>query len=180
MAWRNGGGETRELAVWPQGTGLDAFEWRVSVATIARNGPFSRFPGCTRTAVLTDGAGFRLVDGRLQVELAERFAQATFAGAPAWQCELMEGPVEVLNVMVRSRFRAEVDVARGVPHDVPAALHRVAHAACGTSAIALGTETVVLHEGDACEVHGSSFDLRVQPQPGACVLVASMKTAAAR
>ena len=33
--WKNGGGSTRELACWPLGAGMDAFGWRVSVATIA-------------------------------------------------------------------------------------------------------------------------------------------------
>ena len=33
--WKNGLGQTRELACWPPGAGLDDFEWRVSVATVA-------------------------------------------------------------------------------------------------------------------------------------------------
>jgi len=180
MAWRNGGGETRELSVWPRGAGLDAFEWRVSVAAIARDGPFSRFPGCTRTAVLIEGTGCRLVDGPLCVELAQRFAQATFAGAPAWQCELMEGPVQVLNVIVRPRFRADVQVARDDERDVGVALYRVAYAACGTSAVALGDEVAQLASGDACEVHGSALDLKIRPGRDACVVVASLHAADAR
>ena len=34
MRWKNGGGETAEIAVFPQNAGLDDFGWRVSVATV--------------------------------------------------------------------------------------------------------------------------------------------------
>jgi len=174
MAWRNGGGETRELAVWPPGAALDAFEWRVSVATIARSGPFSRFAGSTRTAVLIDGRGLRLADGRTHIALAERFAQATFAGAPAWECELMEGPVQVLNVMVRQGLEAQVRVIRDDASVTRAAAHRIAYAACGPCGVALGDERLELAAGDACQVHGSALDLHLQAARDACVIVTSI------
>ena len=43
--WKNGGGSTTEIAVWPNGAGLDEFDWRISLATITQSGPFSFFPG---------------------------------------------------------------------------------------------------------------------------------------
>jgi uncharacterized protein len=43
--WRNGGGVTRTLLARPRG---DAWQVRVSVADVAVNGPFSRFPGVER------------------------------------------------------------------------------------------------------------------------------------
>ena len=176
MAWRNGGGETRELSAWPRGAGLEAFEWRVSVATIARSGPFSRYPGVTRTAVLVDGRGLRLVDGAACLELAEPYAQVTFAGDPAWQCELMEGPVEVLNVMVRSSWRIRVHVAQGSAQVVAPSPSRVAYAATGTSGLSLGPDAVRLHEGDACDID-SPLPLRVTPAAGACAVIASIAPA---
>ena len=33
MPWKNGGGETTEIAVFPSGAGLDDFEWRISMAS---------------------------------------------------------------------------------------------------------------------------------------------------
>ena len=36
--WRNGGGETREIACWP--VGGDDFAWRASIASFERDGPF--------------------------------------------------------------------------------------------------------------------------------------------
>jgi environmental stress-induced protein Ves len=49
MQWKNGGGETAEIAVSPDSAGLDDFDWRISMATgQASGGPFSMpFPGST-------------------------------------------------------------------------------------------------------------------------------------
>ena len=45
QAWRNGGGQTRELLAWPS-----AADWslRISRADIERSGPFSAFAGVQR------------------------------------------------------------------------------------------------------------------------------------
>jgi environmental stress-induced protein Ves len=48
-AWKNGAGSTTEIAAFPQGAGFDDFGWRISLATIARNAPFSSFPGIERS-----------------------------------------------------------------------------------------------------------------------------------
>ena len=61
MPWKNGGGSTDEIATYPRGAGLDAFDWRVSIAHVASDGPFSRFPGVERTITLLEGAGMRAV-----------------------------------------------------------------------------------------------------------------------
>ena len=55
--WRNGGGVTRELAVWPaQGE----WAWRMSVAEVDRSGPFSRFEGIERWLAVLQGNGVQL------------------------------------------------------------------------------------------------------------------------
>ncbi len=50
--WKNGGGVTREIVCQPPGAGLAAFDWRVSIATIASDGPFSLFAGIDRVITL--------------------------------------------------------------------------------------------------------------------------------
>jgi environmental stress-induced protein Ves len=53
-----------QIAVFPQEAGFEAFDWRVSLATIAADGPFSSFPGVERTLALVDGHGMTLdIDG---------------------------------------------------------------------------------------------------------------------
>ena len=65
--WKNGGGSTMQIAIWPLDVGLDNFDWRISLATITADGPFSVFPGIDRSLVLVDGDKLRLLlDGARQ------------------------------------------------------------------------------------------------------------------
>lgn len=113
--WKNGGGTTREVACWPFGAGLDSFDWRVSIATIAAGGPFSAFRDIDRTIMLLDGAGVRLRsrDASIDQRLDEPLAPFNFPGEAALNCELLGGASSDLNVMVRrDRLDAEVCVVR--------------------------------------------------------------------
>ena len=58
--WKNGGGTTAEIAIGPPGATLDAFDWRISMARVASDGPFSSFPGVDRTLSIIDGAAQRM------------------------------------------------------------------------------------------------------------------------
>lgn len=100
--WKNGGGETRELAVAPPGAGLDDFDWRISCAQVASGGPFSAFPGVDRSLLVLDGGGLRLdfADGQpLTLDVAA--APLQFAGERAVSAALLDGPVVDFNVMTR-------------------------------------------------------------------------------
>jgi hypothetical protein len=102
MPWKNGGGETREIAVWPEGAGLDAFGWRISAATVASNGPFSVFPGIDRTLAILDGAGMDLaVDGGEWQRLVKTSPPLRFSCDLPAAARLVAGPVLDLNVMTR-------------------------------------------------------------------------------
>jgi uncharacterized protein len=110
MPWKNGGGETVEIAAAPEGAGLAVFDWRVSMARVAADGPFSAFPGVDRTLAILDGAGLRLeVAGRSPVELTGASAPWTFPADRPTTASLLGGPVLDLNVMSRrGAFRHEV------------------------------------------------------------------------
>lgn len=98
--WRNGGGVTREVAAWPPGAGLDAFDWRVSLADVAADGPFSAFPGVDRVLTVIAGDGLVLeIDGR-PAPLAPG-APLAFPGEAVVEARLTAGPIRDLNVMVR-------------------------------------------------------------------------------
>ncbi|WP_411102832.1 HutD family protein [Streptomyces sp. cmx-4-9] len=113
-AWRNGGGLTRQIAAWPEDAGTDAFAWRVSLADVAADGPFSSFPGIDRTLTLVEGAGMDLTVAGVHRRIAERYAPQDFAGDEPTDCRLLHGPVRNVNVMYRrDRVRAEVAVVRG-------------------------------------------------------------------
>jgi hypothetical protein len=113
--WKNGGGLTREIAVMPPGAGLAGFTWRVSIAEIAQDGPFSAFPGIDRQILLLSGAGVRLQakTERMDHLLNEPLVPFAFAGEAAITASLLDGPSQDLNVMTRRGvMRAEVEIAR--------------------------------------------------------------------
>ncbi|MFI8085629.1 HutD family protein [Kitasatospora sp. NPDC086009] len=109
-AWLNGGGVTREVAGFPAGAGLDAFDWRVSLADVASAGPFSAFPGVDRVITLVEGPGMALtVDGAEHL-VDTPFRPFAFSGEADTGCRLLGGPVVDFNVMTR-RGRISADLA---------------------------------------------------------------------
>jgi len=102
MPWKNGGGETMEIAVEPPGASLAAFGWRISLAQVTASGPFSGFPGIDRTLSILHGQGVELaVEGHSPVTLGCNSEPFSFAGDPATFATLVGGPVTDLNVMTR-------------------------------------------------------------------------------
>jgi environmental stress-induced protein Ves len=102
MPWKNGGGVTTEIAVSPEGAGLDAFDWRVSMARVERDGPFSVFPGVDRTLAVLEGNGIRLtIGGREPVLLGVGSEPLAFPADEPTHGALRGGPILDLNVMAR-------------------------------------------------------------------------------
>jgi hypothetical protein len=102
MPWKNGGGVTTEIAVSPEGAGLDAFDWRVSMARVERDGPFSVFPGIDRTLAVLEGNGIRLtIGGREPVLLGVGSEPLAFPADEPTHGTLRGGPILDLNVMAR-------------------------------------------------------------------------------
>lgn len=100
--WKNGGGETRELAVAPSDASLDAFEWRISSARVETAGGFSCFPGIDRSLAILSGEGLGLMAGNGPAFILANDSQPwRFAGEEAVQAEPLKGPVTDLNVMTR-------------------------------------------------------------------------------
>lgn len=101
--WKNGGGVTREIAIGPEGVGFGgAFAWRLSIAEVASDGPFSVFPGIDRTLTVLSGAGVKLdfAEGEdLVIDVPGR--PARFDGGRSCEGKLIAGPVTDFNVMTR-------------------------------------------------------------------------------
>ncbi len=113
--WKNGGGSTREIVCRPAGAGMDGFDWRVSIATIDKAGPFSAFPGVERVIMLLDGDGVHLrSDNGVDHRLDHLYLPFAFSGDAALDCSLLGGPSTDFNVMTRrGALRAQVQVLRG-------------------------------------------------------------------
>lgn len=111
MPWANGLGVTTELVVHkdePSGRIL----WRLSMAAVDTDGPFSHFAGYDRILVLLDGRGLTLSheDGTEQV-LSHLYEFASFPGDAGTHATLAGGPVQDFNVIAdRSTFKPSVTV----------------------------------------------------------------------
>lgn len=112
--WKNGGGTTCEIASWPPTAGIDDFDWRVSIATIAASGPFSVFEGVDRTLMLLQGDGVHLQADGIDHQLDRPNMPFAFSGDLPLHCTLLGGVSSDFNVMSRrQRGRAEVRVLSG-------------------------------------------------------------------
>lgn len=112
-SWQNGGGETSEIARDPVGAD-GSWWWRVSIATITRDGAFSSFPARDRVLVPLDGALRLDVAGTLQD--VPRLGVLRFRGEDGVAAVDVTTPTQDLNVIV-SRDRGRADVRIGVGDD---------------------------------------------------------------
>ena len=97
--WRNGAGWTREIAAEPaQGQ----WTWRLSIAEIEQDAPFSRFEGIDREIVLLSGNGVRLHfdDGSVHA-LEPPHGRLRFAGEAGVHGTLIDGATQDFNLMWR-------------------------------------------------------------------------------
>lgn len=102
MPWKNGRGATTELAISPAGAGLDAFDWRVSMADVVEDGPFSLFAGIDRSLAIIAGDGLLLgIEERPGARLTCASAPLAFPADIPVHGRLIGGPVRDLNVMSR-------------------------------------------------------------------------------
>ena len=105
--WKNGAGWTRQIVRVPD---CEDWDWRLSIAEIERDAPFSRFPGVERELILLQGNGLRLCfDEGAAVELQPPHGRMRFAGEAALSGELLDGPTHDFNLMWhRDRMAAEL------------------------------------------------------------------------
>lgn len=109
--WKNGGGTTRDILVSPPGASLEDFDWRLSLAQVDRDGPFSRFDNVDRTLVLLSGA-MTLQEPDRRIELV-RGEPVAFPGERTIEASVSGGSTLDFNVMTR-RGRARHDVTNSL------------------------------------------------------------------
>lgn len=103
MPWKNGGGTTREVVCHPAHSDMSHFNWRISIAKIDQDGPFSSFEGIDRTIMLLEGEQVRLQakDGSFNHVLAQPLEPFSFSGEVGLDCHLGKGTTHDFNVMTR-------------------------------------------------------------------------------
>jgi environmental stress-induced protein Ves len=99
LPWRNGLGSTVEL-ISEILEGHEAFSWRLSIASVANDGPFSDFSGYDRTLLLLEGSGITLnkPNGIFKV-LNSSLDYANFKGEDLIDATLHNGPIKDFNIM---------------------------------------------------------------------------------
>ena len=101
MPWKNGGGVTTEICASPPS---GVFDWRVSIATVNADGPFSTFTGYERHIMTLSGEGMILdIEGHGKFTL-EPLRPFSFSGDAKVHGSLLQGAVMDFNLMVRRDF----------------------------------------------------------------------------
>ncbi|MFT3986681.1 HutD family protein [Aestuariivirga sp.] len=126
MPWKNGGGSTAELYRELADPELP-FLWRVSIAGVSADGPFSLFPGYDRHILVLEGGGMVLEGGPDgPVNLTQHFQPRRFSGDWPIRASLRGSPLKDFNLMaLRSELDSDLRVAHlGQPQRLKAGLHQ--------------------------------------------------------
>ncbi|MGL5665447.1 MAG: HutD/Ves family protein [Shewanella sp.] len=105
--WKNGGGSTKQLLIWPKGADLSNFDFRISIATISSDGPFSLFHGVDRQLCILEGEGVRLnIKGNdlgqsEEIILRPNDPPFCFSGETQIESKLLNNQILDFNVMTR-------------------------------------------------------------------------------
>jgi len=100
MPWKNGGGETTEVAIAPAGASLEDFAWRISMAKVPNSASFSTFAGVDRTLAVLDGEMIVHVENSADVRMCARSKPYSFPGDVPTRATVLK-PVVDLNIMTR-------------------------------------------------------------------------------
>ncbi|MBZ9765024.1 HutD family protein [Mesorhizobium sp. CA8] len=182
MPWKNGGGTTTEIAVSPDGAGLDDFDWRISMARVETSGPFSSFAGIDRTLSVLEGEGIILdIAGRPPVRLTSASAPLAFPGDIPTGAALIGGPITDLNIMTRrGRMVHEVE-RRSFTAEI-----RIAPRADTTLILALGAGATLFTDDapslgslDTLILDRDSPEMRLQPKGQGLLFVIGLHRLAA-
>jgi uncharacterized protein len=143
--WKNGGGVTREIAAVRRG---EAVVWRLSMADVTSDGPFSNFGGLIRILTVIEGNGMELI-GAAGTLYADYGRPVRFDGGLVIRSRLIDGPLRDLNLMFAPLFCDGQVVPLEGPHcralRANPELHYALHGMRGE--VALGDATT-LHAGD--------------------------------
>jgi environmental stress-induced protein Ves len=172
VPWRNGGGITRELAVWPPGSGFSDFDWRISIASVTRGGPFSMFAGVERELAVLEGALRLSIDGQ-EVSVRPESPAVRFPGDVPCSGEPDEAPVADLDVMTRrGKFSSRMTwlaVARR---------HAIRAQAARTFVVAVDPLTLIardlayqLHAQDLAELQAEDGAVALTAHAARCILI---------
>lgn len=174
MPWKNGGGTTTELALAPLPGVIGRFLWRISIADVASDGPFSAFTGYERLITVIDGVGMELVVDGAPVSVTHRTGAFRFSGDAVVDCRLLDGPIRDFNLMVdRAHAEGRLELVKaGETAAVPESATALIHALDGAVTVRSAEGDVTVPAGWSARLDGLAAT--VAPRNGACAVVASV------
>jgi environmental stress-induced protein Ves len=98
MPWANGRGTSYEIAS-DRGSD-DQWSWRLAMAPVNEDGPFSRIDCVNRSLVVVEGAGMVLSVDRKKLQCAP-LQVVQFRGEAVTDAILLDGPITDINLMIR-------------------------------------------------------------------------------
>ncbi len=117
MPWANGRGVSYEVARENDESG--EWKWRLAIAPIVEDGPFSVLTGVHRELTLLEGEGLVLtIDGNMV--MCRRGEVVDFSGDAHTHAALTKGPVVDLNVMSRAGSERTMQIV-----DAPASIEDI-------------------------------------------------------
>lgn len=169
---------TDEIALEAHPNDPTRFLWRVSVAAVASDGPFSSFPGVDRILMLVEGAGMDLHMGAETPRRVDRpFEPIAFAGETPVDCRLIDGPVRDFNVMTeRALATATLEVAVGTSDRGAIELRRehIVVVLRGAVTAVAEAQAFRLETLDALMLSGPT-GATLTPEPGCVVAIVSFR-----
>jgi environmental stress-induced protein Ves len=162
VPWRNGGGVTREVAAF-RGPDDGEFLWRLSIATVNADGPFSAFEGIDRTIAVLAGRGIALQMPDRTVRVTGDTGPFSFAGETPVHAVVLEGETTDLNAMTRRGHF--IHTMRRLQPNARTAIKGAAN----ETILVFGGRTIV--EGPDESVEAGAFDALAEIAPGEEILI---------
>lgn len=164
--WRNGMGVSWDIA--SASTDGEDFGWRLAIARIDADVPFSVYPGVDRIFTLFEGGGLDLdLEETGTLACHSLYVPYPFPGDVPARCRLRAGPCRALNLFTRREsWSAAVEVVTSptdITHDGPVLLFALRGAAnVNGAALAMGDAAVA--EGRvSLKTEGSLFAATLLP-----------------
>ena len=150
MPWANGRGTSYEIASDRIESG--EWTWRLAMAPVNEDGPFSRIECANRSLAVVEGAGMLLSVDRKKLQCLP-MQVVRFRGDAITEAMLTDGPILDINLMIRRKVAdGEIEIVSdaGVLEgaSIVVAVGGSAQAKCGDSTIDLERHDSIL-EGDA-------------------------------
>lgn len=160
MRWKNGAGWTSEIFRLddPNGSESRPWLWRLSIAALEQDGPFSIFPGIDRELLMLSGNGLNLRFDDGETHRMKPFDRLRFAGERGAYGTLIDGPSRDFNLMwQRTHFDARLSQRRIIDGETLTTVPGQSWVVHVLSGQALVPETaVVMAPGDTALLHAQS------------------------